>query len=587
MSDQTNKDPKRDQRGVPAAPPEAPQPVDSDDGVSALPSGAPAAEDRQTQQGTGCDDANGHHGARENRPEDAGNGDRSDSTPDAQDEGDGVLSGRGQTEQKPVSADGKDTAQDPVIPEEDQPSIVTEESEEGKEEESEEEKEAVARAMHSYDEAIGRGDIREPWDDPDIAEPEPDSTIWPEYKEYEPPATHDLIRRAGQIHVARVEWRGFRPTLTVVSDRYATPSMPSAVYKSVRLASEVADYQSAREVFNAVYDVLQNCSALFKPQSELLTFWSIASWFQDSLDFLPRITVSGPRYAADLLFTLLTYVCRRAIKLIDISAAVLEAISIEQLRPTLLIHQVNATKSATQVLNATDYPGYIIAGARELRQHCCAKVLYIGETCNPKQSMSGLHIHLGRNAPVPMRPYLTSAAVEQLQGRLLAYRSFNRERIDFLEVSPGELQPEFDVIARRLGAVIVNDPALQLRLIELLKGWSEETRAERASGIEATVLTAVLTLAHGNDPQAYVREITAVANQLRIEQGEASKLSNEKIGHALRKLGLHTRRDMKGRGLVFDRSTQLFVHELCLEYDVLPTPPECGYCHKLQTPEWD
>ena len=257
----------------------------------------------------------------------------------------------------------------------------------------------------------------------------------------------------------------------------------------------------------------------------------------------------------------------------------------ERLRPTLLIHQVKASKTAMQLLDATDYPGYIFEGAGELRQFCCAKVLYIGEACNPKQATNSLHIHLGRNAPVPVRPYLSSAAIESLQSKLLSYRAFNRARTDFLEVPPGELQPEFDLIARRLGAVIINDSTLQRQLVELLKGWSEDVRAERAGGIEGTILTAVLNLAHSNEPQAYVREVAAAANRIRIEQGESAKLSNEKVGHALRRLGLRTHHDMKGRRLVFDQSTQRLVHELCFQYDVLPAAPECGYCHKLQTKE--
>jgi hypothetical protein len=576
MSDETNKKSNREPVG-PTAPMDAPQSADSDGGVSALPSGVPAAKDHEGQQDTGCDDACGQEGTSQNRPEDASNGNGPGSTPDGQAERDAVSSFSGEANNN--IADQVDEDQVKGTPEMDDPFSVSYESEE--------EKEAIARLLASHHPYLISEESTEEVVGSEGPDPAAESTIWPEYEEYEPTPMIDLIRRSGEIEVARIEWRGVHPTVTVVSDRYSIPSMPSAVYNSVRLPNDVADYESARKMFGAVVDVLRNCSALSQPQCELLSFWSVASWFQDSLDHLPRITVSGPRYAADLLFTLLTYVCHRAIKLIDINSAVLEAMSVEQLRPTLLIHQVNARKSTSQLLDATDYPGYIFAGARELRQHCCGKVLYVGETYSSKQSISGLHIHLARNAPVPMRPYLSSGAIDQLQSRLLAYRAFNRERIDFFEVSSGKLQPEFDVIARRLGAVIVNDSALQRRLIELLKGWSEDKRSERASGIEATVLTAVLILAHSNELQCYVRKITAVANQLMIEQGEASKLTCGKIGHVLRRLGLHTHRDMKGRALVLDRSTQLLVHELCFEYGVLPTSPECGYCHKPQTLEGD
>ena len=51
-----------------------------------------------------------------------------------------------------------------------------------------------------------------------------------------------------------------------------------------------------------------------------------------------------------------------------------------------------------------------------------------------------------------------------------------------------------------------------------------------------------------------MREIAAGANQIGSERGESSKLSNEKVGHVLKKLGLRTRHDMNGRALVFDPS---------------------------------
>ena len=576
MLDETNKEEKQDQPDPPTAPTEVPQAMDADNNdVSPLPNAAFAVEDQAQQQGTGCDDARVQDGVHQTDPEGAVGGDCRDSSPDAQGERDRGLPCPGQAQEDPVPGAGTKGPQDELRPEIEDLFTVTDESDE--------DKRTQGSVMAAYDQYLGRGNIRELGDGPDAPDLEPDSPEL-EYDDYEPPATLEIIRRAGQIDVVRIEWRGLRPILTVVNDRHLPPSMPSEVYNSIRLANDVAGYQSAREVFDAVYDVLQNCSALSRYQCEALTFWSIASWFQDALDFLPHVTISGPLHMAQLLFCLLEYVCHKPLKLIDMNLAALKGISMEQLKPTLLIHQVKAGQAATHLLHATDYPGYFVANRDGLYVFYCAKVVYVGETC-PKQTRGGLHIHLGRNAPVPLRPYRSLAAVERLQSRLLSYRAFNRERADFLEVAPGELQPEFDLIARRLGAVIINDSALQRRLVELLKGWSEDVRAERAGGIDGAVLTAVLNFAHGNEHQPYVREVAVATNEIRIEQGEPSKLSSEKVGHVLRKLGLHTHRDMKGRRLVFDQSTQLLIHQLCFEYDVLPAAPECGYCHKLQTPE--
>lgn len=577
MLNEPSKDERQETSAAPTPPAEDPQATGTENGGSRPASGAIAPKGQEQSKGTEIDNTHAQGGERQSGTAGAvGGGEIQDSTPDAQGRSDSLLSDGGQTGHKPPSAHGTDARQDEVSPEMDDPFTVTDESEE--------KKQSLARVLathHPYhcSEIHGGGD------DLDVAEQERDCTIWPEYEEYEPESTLDLIRREGRIHSARIEWRGLRPTLTVVSDKYSPPPMPCVVYSAVHLPNDVAGYQSAREVFDAVYSVLQRCSALSRQQCELLTFWCIASWFEESLDYIPRVTLTGPRYAADLLFTLLSYVCRKAIQLVGINSGVLKQIDMERLRPTLLIYLARASKIATELLDASDYPGYVFAGAGELRHFCCPRVVYIGETYNAKQRMSGLHLNLGRNMPVPMRPYWSSSAIERLQNRLFSYFAFNRKRTDLLEVSPGELQPEFDLMARRLGAVIINNSSLQRRLVELLKGWSEDLRAERAGGIEATVLTAVLNFAHGDSPRGYVWEIAAGVNQIRIERGEPSKLSNEKVGHVLKKLGLRTHRDMQGRALAFDQPAQRLVHELCFEYDVLPVAPQCGYCHELQTQE--
>lgn len=451
--------------------------------------------------------------------------------------------------------------------------------------ESEEEKLIDARWKASYDEYLGRGGIRDPSSEPDIQtqEPAPEAS---EYKAYEPPPMLELVRRGGQVEVARVEWHNGCSMLIDQGNRYRTPAMPSSVYHSMYLPTDVGSYASARGVYQAIYDVLKDCSFLSEQQCELLSFWSLATWFSDRLDFLPRLSISGPRFAAELLFTLLKYVCHKAITVVGMSPLLVKQTAMEKLKPTLLIYQVKPSTSATELLDASDVPGRLIACAGELVQFCCPKAVYFGEKLDPKKTLNGLDIHLGRNAPVPERPYLSAAGIEKLQNKLLAYRSFNLKRTDFLEVPPGELQPQLDVFARRLGAVVVNDPALQHRLIEILKEQSEQVRAERASGIEGCVLQAVLGFAHGNEGEVYVGTIAAVAKQIGIDQGEPLSVSPERSGRALHRLGLYTRRlGSQGRGLVFDKATQLRVHQLSREYDVMPVVPECGFCQQMQSSE--
>jgi hypothetical protein len=106
--------------------------------------------------------------------------------------------------------------------------------------------------------------------------------------------------------------------------------------------------------------------------------------------------------------------------------------------------------------------------------------------------------------------------------------------------------PDFDrkpCNGRGTGAVMVHDLELQSGIIELLKERDEQSRVDRASGQDGTVLKAVLWHCHQPDQQqVFAHEIAATANQIYSEEGESLKISSETVGHVLKNLGLYTRR---------------------------------------------
>jgi len=88
------------------------------------------------------------------------------------------------------------------------------------------------------------------------------------------------------------------------------------------------------------------------------------------------------------------------------------------------------------------------------------------------------------------------------------------------------------------------------------------------------------------DQRTFVREIAATANRFYAEDGESLKVSSETVGHALKYLGLYSRRlGNAGRGLIFDKATQYHAHTLSNAYDVLTSEPSCEHCHELQQPQ--
>ena len=430
-------------------------------------------------------------------------------------------------------------------------------------------------ALLSYDETLGRGNVRD---------------LEPEEIDFQPSPTHDLVRRGKHIYLCVVKWSGSKPRLTILEygftrngKDYDVPALPSALYESLLLPTDVVRHYASQDVFDSIFALLQHTSVLSEEQCELLTFWSMASWFADVLPFIPRLTITGSKYAADLLFRGLRCACRRPVLLSGMSSAVLKSIPISELMPSCFILATNPSNRASALLEASDQKGYLVASGGQMQQCYCVKCVYLGE--EPRKSVpEGIHIHLAPNASLPVRPLPSDLSVQALQNQLLSYRTFNLDRIRASEFTANDLLPEFDAVARALGAAIVDDSFLQERVVQLLRESNEQARVDRSSGLKGLVLRAVLFHCHQNDQQqVFAREIADTVNRLYSEEGESLKVSSETVGHVLKSLGLYScRLGNGGRGLRLDKSTQSKAHELCHAYDVLPAAPACGYCHKVQ-----
>jgi len=101
----------------------------------------------------------------------------------------------------------------------------------------------------------------------------------------------------------------------------------------------------------------------------------------------------------------------------------------------------------------------------------------------------------------------------------------------------------------------------------LLARCAEQRLADRSSGLEAVTVEAALALFHKGKSQLFVREIADEVNRILKARGETLEDGAEKIGHALKKVALFTRRLGKGgNGLVRDQATLILVHEIRMAY---------------------
>ena len=171
------------------------------------------------------------------------------------------------------------------------------------------------------------------------------------------------------------------------------------------------------------------------------------------------------------------------------------------------------------------------------------------------------------NAEKGIPPEGVDLPVEDLNGHLAKYRKSNLAQVRRLEFTPTGVSPETGAVAKALGSCIVDSPDLQAALVSILAPRDRQQISERLDTAEALIVEAVLALSRGGADQLYAREIAVEVNRLIEVRGERSKLSPEKVGHRLRKLGLPTRRlSQAGNGLVMDKETMTRLQTLSAMY---------------------
>ena len=406
--------------------------------------------------------------------------------------------------------------------------------------------------------------------------------------------THDLVRETTEersIRVSLVEWDRSGPKLSrqqsveFLGKRHFVPELLPALKGSLLLPTDLEDYGTTRDLFESVRELLNRYLALINHQDEILAYWCIATWFPDVLDFIPRLTITGPGFTADVLLRVLRCVSRRPVLLAGMNAAVMKTIPINELMPTLLIRETGLSKRKAELLDAIDQKDYLIASGTEIGQFYCAKCIYLGEDDSHQVGVSdGIHVHVG-DIRLPALPLPLDHEIESFQNQLFRYRSRHYGRAKASKFTPEGLFPELRAVAQQLGSAIVGDDDLKKHIVDVLQEQSEQARVDRSSGRKAMVLRAVLVHCHQGDQQVFARELAATVNQIYIEDGEPVKVTSEAVGHVLKGLGLYSRRlGNGGRGLMLDKSTQSKAHELSRTYEVLPATPACGYCHRLQVP---
>jgi hypothetical protein len=360
------------------------------------------------------------------------------------------------------------------------------------------------------------------------------------------------------------------------------------LYDCLILPTGVKGFGTTGDLFHDISNFLSKHVLLPPKECALLTYWAISTWFTDYLSSCPGVFISGPISTADLLLRTLVAVCRRPVLLGELSPAILRKLPITELTPTLLIREPQLNRYMSALLNASNQPGYLFFSGRTFQQLYCPKCIYVGECFNDAPAMSNsVHINLTGTALTLGHCAPTNEEIASFQNRLFSYRLLNHDKVAAANFRVSGFRPEISAVVDVLAAAIVDDVELQREVIAILKDRDEQSRVDRATGVNGVVLQAVLFHCHQKDQlKLFVREIAATANRLYAEDGESLKLSSETVGHVLKRLGLYTRRlGNAGRGLMLDKATQSQAHSLGHAYDALAVEPTCEYCHQFQQPQ--
>jgi hypothetical protein len=339
----------------------------------------------------------------------------------------------------------------------------------------------------------------------------------------------------------------------------AAPALPSS--GTNKAATSAPDTQfsppassDAVEMFTRIKHTIKARTNLSDADVAISAFWVISTWFQEALIVLPCLVITGPAHEATELLRVLHDLCCASLLLAGFRRGDLKDVS----RRTLLISEPNLNKQTAALLGSLTNRGFMIVEQRSYLHCHSSKAIYIGDDPPIKRIQNAIYIDVtpALYAANGIPQECVYRDIEYLLGCLAKYRESNLAQVRRLEFNPTGVSPETSAVAKALGSCIVDSSDLRVALVSILAPRDRQQISERLDTAEALVVEAVLALSKRGAEQLYAREIAVEVNRLVEARGERSKLSPEKVGHRLRRLGLPTRRlSHAGNGLVMDKET--------------------------------
>ena len=141
------------------------------------------------------------------------------------------------------------------------------------------------------------------------------------------------------------------------------------------------------------------------------------------------------------------------------------------------------------------------------------------------------------------------------------------------------LASEVRVLARVLGACLVDTPALQAGLLTLIKGRVQQAEADRWLDVRCVAIESLLAECHGDQQdRAYAGQLARTAGTILKGRGGRETFEPKLMSSLLRSLGFSLKRDANGFAIRLTDDIRRRIHTLARDFEVATVQDGVARC---------
>ncbi len=358
---------------------------------------------------------------------------------------------------------------------------------------------------------------------------------------------------------------------------YMPAYLDPSVRQAIRFPTGLSEYGTTLTLFTKVESLFPRHLGLAEDSAAFLTAWVFGSWLPEYFPAPPTLCVfAASMAAARRLFRLLSPLCRRALRVAELSRRLL----ISGLRPTLLVNDPRlSARSCASWQAANDHDVYVVGRRGALCNLASAKAVFCGpEDAAGSWGDDAMRLQL---PPVDEFPLLSNQAQAQIAAEFQP--QLERYRLVLLgsmpQSSSAPCPPEFAnfELARNLFACLPDVPALA-RVVPLLECQQQELAARRSLDPRVAIVEALWTPAH-EAREISSSEVRKRVNAILGSRGEVYEYNSKQVGWKLSKLELSRHRTGECNVVQFTSEIRRRIHQLAREFGLnLPRVEACPDC---------